>query len=131
MKMSRRILATILCLALVLSLAVVAYAASSTFVTGTRYGYRYNARGTISGLTATAKLSATAISGEVSIPSSDCSGDVWVLVFIDETNVIASAHNTGTLSTTATSTVTQPIYKTYSTFEFTGLDLGGYRLYNS
>lgn len=135
MKMSRRILIVVVCLALLLSFSSPAFAAASqTFFTRNAYGYRCTGSGSISGREATAVFDAEALSTLTqTIPAFACTCETWVLAYDNAGNYIgASTTGNGTIHSSATYlSETTPIYRTYCSYQFNNTDFGGYLLFNS
>ena len=130
MKMSRRILTVVVCLALLFSLSSPALAVTSrTFFTRTAAGYQCTGSGTISDWSATAVFDAESLSRAVPPEYATCT--TWVLAHDSEGNLIGAATTNGTLHSSATYISETQIYDAYYSFDFCNLDLGGYLLYNS
>ncbi len=130
MKMSRRIVSLAVCVVMLLSLSVVAFAASSrTFFVGTYNGYTCTGKGSIDGTTGTATFTASVNEDLPHVPSEDCSCTVWVLAHDSNGQLLGASTSNGTIYAKATYIASATIYDTYCTFEFMGSDLGGYILY--
>lgn len=130
MKMSRRILTVVVCLALLFSLSSPAFATTSrTFFTRNAAGYQCTGSGIVSDWSATAVFDAESLSK--AIPPEYATCETWVLVFDSEGNHIGSSTTKGTLHASATYPSDTLIDHAYYSFEFSNLDLGGYLLYNS
>lgn len=127
---SRRILAILVCLVLVVSMAVVASAATSkTFFTKKADGYQCVGTGSIDGTKGTATLSATALPMQQIIPGIDCQSEVTVVAYRSNGQKIGSATSIGDVEAVVTYTNNSTaISKTECTFVFNGYDLGGYTL---
>lgn len=132
MKNSRRMLAVLICVVMVFSMAVVASAAASkTFFSKDVGGYRCTGRGTISANVGTAVLNATEIPMQPIIPNEDCTSKVMVLAHNSSGELMGATTSNGTVYASATYTAPNDIADTYCTFKFNGEDLGGYILNNS
>ncbi len=132
MKNSRRMLAVLVCVVMVLSMAVVASAAASkTFFIKDSGGYQCTGRGTISDNVGTAVFSATALPLQPIIPDDACACTVFVLAHNSSGELMGATTTNGTVYASATYKAPNDIADTYCTFEFNGVDLGGYILYNS
>lgn len=79
--MSKRIVSIVLCLALVVALAVPAFAASATLYTRTNAGYRISGTATVSSSYASTTMTASALSDTPSHSISDYSRLVWINVY--------------------------------------------------
>ncbi len=130
MKMRRSVLLVAVCLLVVMSISVVAFAATSkVFRRGVSNGYDYVCKGDISSLVATATFTATANENLPHPPERDCASEVWVLTYNQYGKRLGAAVTNGTTYTKATCTVSDAVEYTYNTFEFMGTDLGGYILF--
>ena len=130
MKMSRRILTVVVCLALIFSLASPVFAATTrTFFTKTAAGFSCTGSGTVSDWSATAVLNAVSLSKAVPPEYATC--ETWVMAYDSEGNYIGASTTSGNLRASATYISATEIDFTYCSFEFTNIDLGGYLLYNS
>lgn len=134
MRMSRRFLAVLTCMALLLSFSSVVFADSSrTFFITDASGYRCIGSGRITGTTGKTIFSADRISStsEV-IPPTACSTSVWVYVYDQNGRLLgAELNNEDTVSATAEYTADTSIGRIECSFEFNDVDLGYYTLYNS
>lgn len=129
MKMTKRVVALVLCLTLVFSLSIVAYAASSkTFFSSTRYGYTVTGRGTTDTTEATATMIVTP-GNSPSIPEYDCSSTVSLYAYSSDDSLVASAKDTKTddVRVACTYSAGTATY-TISSFRFTGYNYGSYDL---
>ena len=79
--MSKKVISIVLCLALVLAMAIPAFAASATLYTRTNAGYRIIGTATVSGSKASSTMTAAALSDTPSHPISDYSRLVWINVY--------------------------------------------------
>ena len=132
MKNSRRLLAVLVCLIMVVSMSVVASAAASkTFFIKDVGGYQCTGRGTISANVGTAVLNATEIPMQPIIPNDACTSTVFVLAHNSSGELMGATTTNGTVYASATYKAPNDIADTYCTFEFNGEDLGGYILYNN
>ena len=134
MKMSRRILAVLSCLVLVLSFSSMAYAdASQTFFRTDAYGYRCIGSGRINGASGKAIFNAETLPSLMqTIPPAACSCTVWVYTYDQDGNLLGGAfNNEGTTSAIAEYRANELIGNTFSTFHFNDISLGGYFLYTS
>lgn len=130
MKMRRSVLLVAVCLLVVMSISVVAFAATSkVFRRGVLDGYDYVCKGNISGLVATSTFTSTAVESLPHHPESDCSSKIWMLAFNQKGENLGAANSKAKTYAIATCESTDTISYTYSTFEFMGTDLGGYFLY--
>ena len=129
MKMTKRVVALVLCLTLVFSLSIVAYAASSkTFFSATRYGYTVTGRGTTDTSKATATMIATP-GNSPSIPENDCSSTVTLKAYSSNDTVVGSATKTGTTEVRAECRYSAGAATyTISSFRFNGYNYGPYNL---
>lgn len=130
MKMTKRVVALVLCLTLIFSLSIVAYAASSkTFFSATRYGYTVTGRGT----TDTSKATATMIvtpGNSPSIPEYDCTSYVSLTARSSNGNIIARAEDTSSDDVYAECNYRAgAVTHTISSFKFTGYNYGSYTEY--
>lgn len=129
MKMRRSVLLVAVCLLVVMSISVVAFAATSkVFRRGVLDGYDYVCKGNISGSVATSTFSATAVESLPHHPEWDCSSYVWMLVRDKDGNVLATIGEYGGTYARPTYTARETIRYTYSTFEFMEENLGAYIL---
>lgn len=129
MKMTKRVVALALCLTLIFSLSIVAYAASSkTFFSATRYGYTVTGRGTTTTTKATATMVVTP-GNSPSIPENDCTSFVSLKALSSNGNVVASAEDTASddVRVECSYRAGTATYTT-STFRFTGYNYGSYNL---
>ncbi|MBR5070567.1 MAG: hypothetical protein IKX27_01540 [Oscillospiraceae bacterium] len=124
--MKKRISIIVFVAALLLSISVVS-AASTTFFTANRDGYRWVGTGTVSGSKATAKLTGT-VNGSNYIPSYDCDAESWVIGYDANWNYLGGAHSVGTTYANAVFISTQDVYHMGAEFEFNGLTRGVYTL---
>lgn len=131
MTMKRRIIAIALCVMLLASLAVVASAASKTFLRMNIDGYSCVGSGSISSSTAIATFTADPLSDEPHIPPADCSCSALVAVIDSQGIPLGSTLTDGT-------TYAQAVYncqggKSLSSmgcrFSFMGVEYGTYFLY--
>ncbi len=126
---SRRILAILVCLVLVVSMAVVASAATSTtFFSQKADGYQCVGTGSIDGSKGTSTLRATALPMHQIIPGVDCESTIFVLAYDTNGDYIGAATTDGNVNASATYIAGRTIGFTYSSFEFNGTDLGSYVL---
>ncbi len=129
MKMRRSVLLVAVCLLVVMSISVVAFAATSkVFRRGVLDGYDYVCKGNISGSVATSTFSATAVEDLPHHPEWDCTSYVWMLARDRYGNVLGTASENGQTYARASYTARTTITYTYSTFEFIEEDLGAYTL---
>ena len=131
MKISRKILTVMVCLALILSLSSPVFATTTrTFFTRTAAGYQCTGRGTVSDWSATAVFDAVWLSRAVPPEYATCK--TMVLAHDSEGNLIGVATTTnGKLHSSATYNSETQIYDAYCTFEFCNIDLGGYIIVNN
>lgn len=120
----RRILAVLVCVMIVASLSVTAFAASTTFFTRTVYGYSCTGRGSFSGTTATSTLSATPVSSQANIPSEDCTAETWVAAWDSTGAYLGSEHVISTTNAKATLVTDRTVAKIGCGFTFTGTHFG-------
>lgn len=128
---SRKILAILVCLVLVVSMAVVASAATSTtFFSQKADGYQCVGTGSVDGSKGTATLKATALPMHQIIPGVDCISEIFVLAYDINGNYIGAANTEGDVNASATyQNSDRTIGHTYNDFVFNSIDLGGYILY--
>ena len=127
MKMRRSVLLVAVCLLVVMSISVVAFAATSqVFRRGVLDGYDYVCKGDISGLVATATFTATANENLPHHPESDCTSSVWMFAYNERGGVLGFASSDGSVYTKATCTASDTIAYTSCEFVFMGTDLGRY-----
>lgn len=128
MKTGRKMIAILVCVALLFSLSVVAYAASSAFFTDDYSGYRCTGRGSFSGFNATSSLSAEEIPDQLHIPAYDCTAYTWVVAYDSGGKIIGSENNTGTTYVSASFTGTRAVFSIGCGFTFNGFHFGFFRL---
>ena len=131
MKMSKKVLAAVLCLALVLSLSTVAFAAApmSTLVSTSRLGYTVIGRGSATSTVGTASLTASTSSDTPNIPSDDCSCSAKVEGYTSAGTYLGSSERTGVTSASATfNDSTGRIDYVKCTFTFVGQTYGPYNV---
>lgn len=132
MKTSRRMLAVVVCMVMVLSMAVVASAAASKlFFNKSSGGYQCTGRGTIDGNVATATFSATEIPLKPVIPSEACTSTIYVLAYDTAGNYMGAATSDGNVNAYAYYRANLNVGESYCSFEFNGADLGSYILANN
>lgn len=134
MKMfARKSAAIFLAVLIVCMLPVMAFAtASSTFFVVNSSGFRCTGSGTIVDNRGTATFNAVALPGSPVVPDENCPSEVWVLAYDSAGDLIGSTSSIGTRSNGATYMPrNKTIAYTYNTFEFMGVDLGGYILRDS
>ena len=130
MKMSRRILTVVVCLALLFSLSSPAFATTSrTFFTRNAAGYQCTGSGSVSDWSATVVFDAESLSRAVPPEYAKCT--TMVMARDSEGNYIGASTTDGTLHSSAIYISETQIYLAYCSFIFCNLDLGGYLLYNS
>lgn len=126
---NRRMLAMLVCLVLVVSMAVVASAAiSTTFFNKKSGGYQCLGYGSIDGYVCSASFNAKALPMQQIIPDVDCVSEIHLLAFDSFGDNIGAEVTTGTVNADAVYSGGTVIEDIYCTFEFNGEDLGGYLL---
>lgn len=132
MKNSRRLLAVLVCLIVVFSMAVVASAAASKlFFNRSSGGYQCTGRGTIDGNKATATFNATEIPLQPIIPSESCTSTIYVLTYDSAGTYMGAATSDGNVYAYASYTAQRNVADSYCSFEFNGADFGSYILENN
>ncbi len=132
MRKTRKMVAILLCLIMVASMAVVASAATSrTFFNKKSGGYQCSGSGSIDNSTASAVFHATALPMQQIIPDVDCVSEVWILAYDTNGDYLGAVNTRGDVNATATYKASRTIDETYCTFEFNAADLGGYILSNN
>ncbi len=127
--MKKRIIVFVCVAALLLLSISVVTAASTTFFTSNRDGYRWVGTGKISGNTVTAKLTGTQNSTPY-LPSYDCSAKSWVRAYNTDGDVIGSAYDYGnTYAKAECSPTSYSVYKIEAEFEYNELHRGPFTLY--
>lgn len=132
MKNSRRMLAVLVCVVMVFSMAVVASAAASKlFFNRSSGGYQCTGRGTINGNVATASFSATEIPLEPVIPSEACTSTIYVFAYDSAGKYMGGATSDGNVRAYVSYSADRNVGESYCSFEFNGADLGIYSLANN
>lgn len=129
--MSKRIVSAILCLALVVAMAVPAFAATTTLYSRTNAGYRITGTANVSSSYASTTMTASEVSGTPLKPIEEYSDSVVSITAYDKAgNKIGTARNYGypTLTTVLTGTTTS-IYRAEFTHTFNNTTYGYYTLY--
>ncbi len=131
MKKTRKMVAILLCLIMVASMAVVASAVTSrAFFNQQSGGYRCTGSGRIDNSTASAIFHATALPMQQILPDADCESEVTVAAYNASGAPLGITTTFGDVDATATyTTALDIIYKIECTFKFNGADLGEYTLY--
>ena len=128
--MSKKVISIVLCLALVVALAVPAFAAT-TLYSRINAGYRITGTATVSSSRATSTMTASEVSGSAVKPIEEYSDSVVFITAYDKAgNKIGTASNYGypTLTTVLTGTTTS-IYRAEFTHTFNNTTYGYYTLY--
>lgn len=131
MKSIRRILSIVACFMLLVSLSLVAFAASSPFFRKDYAGYRCIGSGSVSDTPAKAVFNAMANPDQMHIPGYDCSSEAWVFAHNRDGEVFGSSHTKGTTSASATYIATQTIVRAGYNFVFNGNDFGFFSIANN
>lgn len=125
----RRILAILVCLVMVASMAVVASAATSkTFFTKKADGYQCVGTGNIDGSKGTATLKATALPLQQIIPGADCTSTVTVFVYDSNGDLLGTTSTNGDVDASATYTANGIVAEIECEYVFNGTHLGKYTL---
>ncbi|HIT34187.1 MAG TPA: hypothetical protein IAC31_06130 [Candidatus Faecousia intestinigallinarum] len=132
MKLSRKILSLAICVALLLSLSVVAFAMiSKTFFIREADSHQCIGRGSIDGNVARAVLTATALPNRPVQPGEAYRSKVMLAVRDKNGNFIGTTSREGGTYANTTHEAPGSIGSIGCTFEFSGVDLGLYILYNN
>lgn len=129
----RKSAAVFLAVMIVCTLPVMAFATvSNTLFVLNSSGYRCTGSGTIEYNRATATFNAVALPGSPVVPDENCPSEVWILAYDTDGDHIGSTSRYGTRTARATYVSdVEMIGRTYNTFKFMGVDLGGYTLRDS
>lgn len=126
----RRMFAILVCLVLVVSMAVVASAATSaTFFSRKADGYQCVGTGSINGSNGSATLSATALPMQQIIPGVDCESTIIMVAYDTNGQYIGLASTGGDVNAALSYSAGRTVGATYNSFVFNGIDLGEYILY--
>lgn len=127
---SRRILAILVCLVLMVSMAVAASAATSkTFFSKKAVGYQCNGYGSINSNVSSAGFNATALPMQQIVPDADCVSSITIVAYDVYGDEMVSVTATGDVNAYATCTALDAVDYTKNTFVFNGAGLGVYNLY--
>lgn len=127
----RRMFATILCLALVLSMSVVAFAATSKTFFSKQNGYGYTIRGSgkINGATGTSTLNLTASTTNLSIAEKDLVSYATIAIYDANGNLAGyGTGSKGTTYATVSLSATTNLTKIQCSYTSNGTSYGTYDL---
>ena len=129
--MSKRIVSIVLCLALVVALAVPAFAAvSKTFFNKAVGSYRCVGTGSINVNVAKSTFKASEIPNQPIQPGETNTCEIWIMAY-DTDNQESVVIRSGHTSVNATCTANLTIKDAYFTYSFNGEDLGRYLVFNN
>lgn len=132
MKTSRRILALVVCLALVLSVSVAAFAdASITFFTRVVDSFKCTGRGSIVGQKVNANFTATALEGYPVMPDEAYQSTIDMLVHTSDGKQVGISSGYGNTRATVTYNASKAVVKIECEYRFAGKYIGTFVLYNS
>lgn len=127
--MSKRIVSAILCLALVVAMAIPAFAAT-TLYSRINAGYRITGTATVSSSRATSTMTASEVSGSAVKPIEEYSDSVVFITAYDKAgNKIGTASNGGYPTLSTTCYASGSISKIVVTHTFNSTQYGPYSLY--
>ena len=127
--MSKKVISIVLCLALVVAMAIPAFAAT-VFFTSTVDGYDCVGSGYVTKTYAKATFEGTPYSGGMIPPAETCNCSSTMNVFSGSGRLITSASRAGnTYCTSSYSSSSVAIARTVSMFSFQSRSWGGYTLY--
>ena len=127
--MAKKVISIVLCLALVVALAVPAFAAT-VFFTSTVDGYDCVGSGYVTKTYAKATFEGTPYNGGMIPPAETCNCSSTMNVFSSNGQLITSVSRTGNIYCTSSySSSSGAIARTVSMFSFQSRSWGGYTLY--
>ena len=126
--MSKKVISIVLCLALVVAMAIPAFAASEVFFNKDVGGYRCRGTGGFSVNVADASFRATELPGSLHQPDETNNCIVWIMAY-DKAGKTASASQGGTTVASTQCKTNADMTKVKFTFSFNGTTLGPYTRY--